>query len=374
MLLMVSTVGTSLLTSAAQGRKNLSELLIETANFKEEDLKPEHKKELKDLGEEVRQKLRCSSVKEARRLSAELNGIFGYYGSRKPEETHIHYLISTDTFQGKLTADLVKEYLYGMGVRTVEIFTPRGLSTANTRSFSNGIKEIVKWCYEVVNGYRERGYRVVFNLVGSFKSLQGFMNTLGMFYADEVIYIFEASSADLIRIPRFPIRIEVERMLLEKAGLFAMLEKGYIASQEEAEGIPEIYLDRDENGDVTLSEWGLVVWNENKKEILGSVTLDNLEFPGLKYENSFIKDFEKIEDKRQRADIVSTLAQVSVIYKEKGLAALRDHKGLRYENYKGQYERIGHFRVNRGWRVSCEQRNGELRLRHVGPHDVNENP
>jgi hypothetical protein len=31
------------------------------------------------------------------------------------------------------------------------------------------------------------------------------MNTLGMFYADEVIYIFEAKTADLIRIPRLPI-------------------------------------------------------------------------------------------------------------------------------------------------------------------------
>ena len=50
-------------------------------------------------------------------------------------------------------------------------------------------------------------------------------------------------------------------------------------------------------------------------------------------------------DKTRRADIISTLAQVAVIYQEKGLAGLREHTGLLYDNYQGLKEKIGHFRL-----------------------------
>lgn len=376
LLFIVSTVGTSLLSNAIKSKpKDVGHILNETANLKEEELKPEYKKVLLDLKEEVQQKLlSASSTQEARRLSAELNGILGYYDNQKPDVNDIHYLISTDTFQGRLTAQLVKEYLHQQGVKMVEIFTPSGLSTANTQSFSRGIKEIIKWCDETVEGFRGRGYRVVFNLVGGFKSLQGFMNTLGMFYADEIIYIFEASTADLIRIPRLPVRMEIESVLREKASLFAMMEKGYIAKPNEVTDVPEIYLDKDDDGYATLSEWGLLVWNENKKEILGAFSLEDLEFPGLRYENSFLKDFDKISEKKRRADIISTLAEVSVIYRKKGVAGLKSHGGLQYANYAGRNDGMAHFRLNLGWRVSCIEKDGCLFLSHVGPHDINENP
>jgi len=137
--------------------------------------------------------------------------------------------------------------------------------------------------------------------------------------------------------------------------------------------IPEIYLDCDEIGSCTLSEWGLLVWEENKRSILEATPL--LDFEGLIYEKSFVKDFERLE-KTRRADVLATLAQVALIFKENGLAGLREHSGLQYKNYQGFGDKeIGHFRLNQDWRVSCRAEGAVLRLRHVGPHDyVNDNP
>jgi len=376
--LIVSTVGTSLLSNVARAKgKETEYVLRDTANLKDNEISKEQKAVIVQLAQEASKKLEISTPQESRRMSAELNGIWGYYYSnatKKSRGQDFHFLISTDTFQGKLTAEMLKEYLRSKEFNVLDIFTPPGLSTADSHSFSNGIKQIVKWCQEVITEYRRQGYFVVFNLVGSFKSLQGFMNTLGMFYADEIIYIFEAETADLILIPRLPIKMELQPILKEKAKIFALMAENYIAFREELTGIPEIYLDMDEQGFATLSEWGFLVWNENKKEILGSLPLNQFNFKGLKYEKSFEKDFEKI-DQNRRADIISTLAQAAVIYQEKGLTGLREHGGLQYSDYQGLKEKIGHFRLDQDWRVSCKEENRILFLRHVGPHDyVNNNP
>ncbi|NMB40532.1 MAG: putative CRISPR-associated protein [Firmicutes bacterium] len=376
--LIVSTVGTSLLSHMARekGRK-AEQILRDTANLESHQINEDEKEVISQLAKDVSKKLESSSPQETRRMSAELNGIWGYCFdvSQGNQAKDLHCLVSTDTFQGKLTADLLQKYLRSKEFQVLNVFTPQGLNTADNQSFSKGIKQIVKWCHKVIAGYCREGYFIVFNLVGSFKSLQGFMNTLGMFYADEILYIFEAKTADLVRIPRLPIKIESQPILEEKAKVFALMAENHIASREEVRGIPEIYLDIDEEGFATLSEWGLLIWNENEKEILGSLPLDKFNFEGFNYENSFEKDFGKL-NKTRRANIVSTLARVAVIYQEKGLAGLRDHTGLRYSDYQGLKERkVGHFRLDQDWRISCSENEGVLYLRHVGSHDyVNNNP
>ncbi|MBE3588402.1 MAG: hypothetical protein IMW93_07600 [Thermoanaerobacteraceae bacterium] len=74
------------------------------------------------------------------------------------------------------------------------------------------------------------------------------------------------------------------------------------------------------------------------------------------------------------ADIQTTLAKVSLLFREQGLAGLRKDGSLQYKDYEGSPGNIGHFRLNLGWRVSCLPEGNILRLRHVGPHDVNKNP
>ena len=81
------------------------------------------------------------------------------------------------------------------------------LNTSSLEEFRLGIDELIKWCVGTLPGYRASGYKIVFNLVGGFKALHGYMQTLGMFYADETVYIFE-TSRELLSIPRMPVDLE----------------------------------------------------------------------------------------------------------------------------------------------------------------------
>ncbi|HHW44416.1 MAG TPA: CRISPR-associated protein [Desulfotomaculum sp.] len=376
--LIVSTVGTSLLTNYVNRQKNqdLSLLFRDTANAGEKELTSHQRDVIDEIIGKVGAELWNATHGELPQLSAELRGLLGYYGrdfySRTAGMDH-HVLVSTDTYQGREAARLLADHLERLGFNSVEILIPPGLSTRDCSSFTAGVNEVVKWCEQTLAGYRQHRYHIVFNLVGGFKSLQGYMNTLGMFYADEIIYIFEAPSADLIRIPRLPVVLDEIPVLQEKAVLFALMENGYLAQEEEVKGIPEIYLDFDGEGSYTLSTWGLLMWERHKQKILGSDQL--LPFPALVYERSFEKDFLDITDKARRADIQTTLAKVSLLFREQGLAGLRKDGGLLYETYEGRPGNIGHFRLNQDWRVSCRSEGSILRLRHVGPHDyVNGNP
>lgn len=379
--LIVSTVGTSLLTnySNRQNDRLLSQLLRDTANAGEKELTEEQKGAIDNAADAVEDLLQKAIPAELPSLSAELNGLYSYYGrdfwSGFPS-LDCHVLIATDTYQGRKAASLLEGHLKNAGIKSVEIFVPRGLSTRDCSSFTAGVNEIIAWCEDTLPGYRQSRYRVVFNLVGGFKSLQGYMNTLGMFYADEIVYIFEAPTADLIRIPRLPVTMDDIPVLRQKAALFALMENGYLAGKREVAGVPEIYLESDQEGSYTLSTWGLLVWKRNKQKILSG---DLLEFPSLVYERSFLRDYRSIVDNAFRADIQTALAKVFLIYRERGLEGLRRDGGLLYEDYENQRDssgrKIGHFRLNRGRRVSCVPDGKFLILRRVGEHDdVNKNP
>ena len=377
--LIISTVGTSLLTNFAARHLGGEAVILlrDTANYRERELTVEKRNDIDTIATKVKVQLKSAAIEELRRLSAELNGIYTYYGQEVYSSGHLkadhHVLIATDTYQALQTARLVDDQLRRTGFNSIEIMAPQGLSARDCGSFTNGVNEIVRWCELTLPGYRQQQYHIVFNLIGGFKSLQGYMNTLGMFYADEIIYIFEAPSAGLIRIPRLPVVMDEVPVLYEKAVLFALIENGYLAGSDEVKGVPEIYLYYDHEERCTLSTWGLLIWERNKRNILGGDQL--FHFPALVYEKSFEKDFQSITDKDRRANIQNTLAKVSLLFQEQGLAGLRRHGGLEYENYKGlPKEGLGHFRLDRGWRVSCVPDSQVLRLRHVGLHDVNENP
>lgn len=364
--LIVSTLGTSLLLNLASEEK-LKTMLRQTANYKDHEFNREQQKKIEDLKKLITYELNKANVNQIRRLSAELNGIYGYYGSNIQKDQinrDVHWFLSSDTFQGNITAGLIEGHLRQQGFREVYCLTPRNFDTKNTDNFSGGIKEIAKWCEDNIQTYRDNNYHVVFNLVGGFKSVQGYLNTLGMFYADEIIYIFE-SAAELIRIPRLPVTLNEIPVMREKTALFALMANSYLAVKEEAAGITELLLDCDDEV-YTLSLWGLLLWNKHKQNILGDSEL--LSYPGLIPEKGFVKEFNGIKDKIKKAHVLEKLAKASVIYSDRGLEGLRADGGLLYENYKGE-DNIGHFRLDQDWRVSCRWRGSNLILRHLGPHD-----
>lgn len=267
--LMISTCGTSLLSNGAD--KNTQCLLRDTANFVEEALSPEQKKVVDARIVECKSTLETADFALTKKLSAELNGVYGYYQDRLPGNNQDqHFLIHTDTYLGVRTAEILQEFLQTRNLYvTKQTFSK--LRTDTLENFQGSITELIKWCEETLPGYRNSKYRIVFNLTGGFKSIQGWMQTLGMFYADEIVYIFE-SGQELLRIPRIPVAIDegVSKVIEQHLGLFRRLAApSGTCKIGELEGIPEVFyfLLGDE---AELSPWGKLVWERSRNAIYGS--------------------------------------------------------------------------------------------------------
>lgn len=381
--LVVSTVGTSLLTYCLDPAENpvWRKRLTDTANYTSSEIEGDDElyQMLLTLHDRAQERLSAESVQFIRRASAELNGIYGIYdGQIDRGRDDLHFLIATDTEQGRLCAELAQWHLrQNCGFKSVDIYRPAGLSTRNTASFSAGIKALIGWCEENLPGFQDAGYRIIFNLTGSFKSLQGYLNTIGMFYADEMVYIFEGQSGELIRIPRLPVRIDDDRIRACASGialLAAEVAARYPAPLVQQWGVPESFIDEYSDG-VAISTWGKLIWNRVKDKIL----TDLLPFPRLEYSSDFQKEFKAASDKN-RIQWLQTLAKVSALLEisNGNIALLKTDGGLQYDNYVNRRtansEPIGHFRLNQAERVSCVAAGGKLRLRHIGAHDVNNNP
>jgi len=361
----ISTVGTSLLTNQIN-RSNLEEKdwysqLRDTANSTLEKTPKDVLKIIETLKVRAIKKLEQSSTAQIRSASAELNGIYGLYQEQlELSRQDMHWLVATDTAQGKETAEIVELFLQTRGI-TVQIYTPKGLSTTTTRCFSDGIDELLTQLDPMTSGYD----RVCFNLVGGFKSLQAYLNTIGMFYADEIIYIFEGVNSEVITIPRLPIKID-ESVIEPYKVQFALMAAGAEVSRSQLPGIQEALIFRVDE-EVTLSNWGKLIWNQSKSKILSG---ELLMFPRIQYQQSFIRDYEGIRNEGERVKLQETLAKVAyLLEKSRGdRSALTGDGGVQLETYKNTV--IEHFRVTLSLRVSYQAVDGgNLSLRYYGTHD-----
>ncbi|MBP0003563.1 MAG: putative CRISPR-associated protein [Cyanobacteria bacterium SBC] len=369
----LSTIGTSLLTNqidrANADEKNWYAKLRDSANVAQDALTPEVSQIIETLSDRAKKVLRESDVSKVRKASAELNGIYGIYGNDLSKaKIDAHWLIATDTAQGLKTAEVVQEFLNSKEI-AVQIYTPENLSTASTEVFSEGIDDLLEWLESIVPGYKEANAQICFNLVGGFKSLQAYLNTIGMFYADEIVYIFESPNAELIKIPRLPLQFDTSGIAPSQ---FALMSAGAWLKVSEIDNPREALLYQVEN-EVTLSNWGRLIWNQCKSEFLSQ---DLLSFPRLIYQDSFMSDYQDIREVKERVKLQETLAKVSyLLSKYNGdTAPLKQDGGVLYEVYKNKGS-IAHFRVTQGIRVSCTSKDGQLTLRRYGKEPVvNTNP
>jgi putative CRISPR-associated protein (TIGR02619 family) len=372
----ISTIGTSLLTQqidrANTNEKDWYNLLRDSANLKQDSISPQVYKIILTLKERAMQQLKTVKIEQIRLASAELNGIYGIYNNNlNLAKEDIHFLITTDTLQGLITAQIVESFLREQGVYNITIFRPLGLSTANTENFSLGIDELLVWLEDTIPPLKQQGYLINFNLVGGFKSLQGYLNTIGMFYADEISYIFEGNNSELITIPRLPITIDIAQIKPHTLNL-ALLDAGAELNPLQVKDIPESMI-AEIDGKITISTWGQLIWNQVKAKLLSKEILN---FPRLVYQDTFKRDYNQIKESRERIKLQETLAKVSYLLEQnKGdTSVLKQDGGLQYDKYTNK-SNIEHFRVNQGIRVSCHSEQGQLILYRYGKEpDINKNP
>lgn len=263
--LMISTCGTSLLTNGAE--PSLAKLLRDSANWRQQDFDAAQRQAVDSRIATVRAKLLQSNISAIREMSAEFNGLLGYYEDRLDGRSQDrHCLLHTATYQGEAVAEILERCLRSHNLNVSRQTFP-DLRTDAIENFHNGITELIKWCEDTLPGYRNHQYHIVFNLTGGFKGIQGWMQTLGMFYADEIVYIFEGSQ--LLRIPRVPVAIDqgarqtVERHL-ETFRRLAV--PGATCHAKDVRDIPEIFFHFLDN-QVWLSPWGQLVWERSRRDI-----------------------------------------------------------------------------------------------------------
>ncbi len=368
----ISTIGTSLLTNqinrADPNEKDWYSQLRDTANLSNELIQKEYSKVLtiiQTLESRALFNLSTSEISEIRVSSAELNGIYGLYQEQLSKGIQdIHWLIATDTAQGRATAAIVENFLKIQSLKNVNTYIVPGLTMASTSSFADGIDNLIAWMQTSIPAYKENNYKIYFNLVGGFKSLQGYLNTIGMFYADEIIYIFEGKQSELITIPRLPVTVDLKVIKPFKVQMALMDAGAELSINDDVKGITEALIYICEN-DVTLSSWGRLIWGECKKDLL---TQELLQFPRLKYKDSFKEDYKAISQKHERVKLQETLAEVSsLLIKSNGMTNTLQGGALQYTRYKNSHK-IDHFRVDLSQRISCEALGGELVLRYYGSH------
>ena len=267
--LIVSTCGTSLLTNGADG--DMRRLLIAHANAKEQDIDDADRCEIDSWVAERRELLREATADTAARLSAELNGLLAYQNAvvAIPDAPpNRYYLVVTDTYLGKAASECIDDWLHSrFGQRAVTI-TAGGLNTSDVADFRAALAEIAKRLDEELSEWRERQYRVVFNLTGGFKSVNGFMQAVGMLFADECFYLFEGSR-ELMRVPRLPIRLDARQAFEDNLRPVRRMANGEEVRRDECGTLPETFLFEVPGDPVQLSEWGTAFWTVVRPEIYG---------------------------------------------------------------------------------------------------------
>ena len=318
-----------------------------------------------------------NNITRIRWMSAELNGLYALYdGQIGLARQDMQLIVSNDTALGRLCADLIAEYLRGHGL-PVQTMIPTGLTTATSAAFEAGIKSLIVECDKLLPSYHDEGYSVVFNLVGGFKALQGYLNTIGMFYADEMLYLFEGSTAAPMYIPRLPIKIDLDALTPYAVPLAMMAEAPTTVPLSHLGALQRTLYDTNDQENAEISQWGQLVWNQARGDLLSGSLLP---FPLLRYETGFINDYKRTLNPTHRARLQSQLASVAAVLGDHhgNAAALKGRGGIEYDNYTSKQmngKHIGHFRVSDGVRVSCIADGGGLTLRHFGEHDyVNKNP
>jgi putative CRISPR-associated protein (TIGR02619 family) len=287
--LILSTCGTSLLTNLVPTQRDL---IYRHANIRNPDEIPDNERKILQtlVTTTLPERLRRSSLEEQARLSAEINGIFRYYDGCLCFDTgpDIHWLVTTDTWLGEATGRAVGDVLEKQG-HQVEVKRIPDLRTNSLEGFRLGMSELVRMCAQEIKGMRDGHYRIIFNLTGGFKSVQGFMQALGMLYADESIYVFEGTS-ELLRLPRLPISMDALNLAKIHERIFRRYAAGLPISNEDVENIPDpllMFID----GEVTLSLWGEAVWKEVGSEILCKGLLPPIDAK-LRYGDGFEKTLQ----------------------------------------------------------------------------------
>ncbi len=320
--LIITPVGTSLITNlcTSDERKQLSEI----ANLAQDELMANDLKLIEQKIEQAENLLQENNESKISKASAELNAILKILAATGQHPDTAFILIGTDTWQARQCSKLIHNYL-NHKFKKITTYIPDGFTVNTKESFVEGISDMLVWTDQHLRQYKQSGYRIIFSLTAGFKSMIGYLTTIGMLFADHIYYIFETGK-ELLEIPRLPVEIKskvFEKYAVQIARIYAGDE---LTLASDMQGIDDIILKKDGNY-VQLSQWGILIWNHLKRSILGKQLYT---FPYLVYSEKFINTFEEIKSIDEKLEIQEALAMLSCKITNKNVMQKLVHQTKQY--------------------------------------------
>lgn len=344
--LIISTCGTSILSNGAP--ETTRKLLISHANARTlndipETARPAIEAHVKN---QLASFIAAPDLAALRKQSAELNGIISLYSGVLQGKQDEHILLTTDTWLGEQGASAIASILQSKGFTASNVKRVPGLRTDSVEDFRAAMSDVVKWAVETLPGYKAQGYEVIFNLVGGFKAVQGFMQTLGTLHADRCVYLFEGTS-DLITLPRLPLKMDSESWVRENLSAFRRMNKNLPVLVKNVRNVPELFLFTID-GEATLSEWGQLVWSE-AMDAMYKVEVHPSPSAKLVFGPDFLRSVSKLDI----PDVVRINRKVDdlVLYLEKG----NNPPSLDFKEIKGVAIKGATFEID-AWRDGAAKR------------------
>ncbi|MCK4176168.1 putative CRISPR-associated protein [Aciditerrimonas ferrireducens] len=268
-VLVVSTVGTSILTNAADDDE-LREFIKRNANVRT-FVGDEDRASLEAIKTQVQAelgKVDPTDQHQVGRLSAELK-VLSLWRRTEPARRHRHLLLATDTALGQLAAACVRDALETLLGIKAEVEQIGGLQVAS----SNGLREALPGLMKAIDDRRDEQTAVVFNLAGSFKSVSGFLQQAAALWSAEVLYSFETAD-ELVRIPTLPLDMALGDVALQSLRRAEILPEGIPTSEVEGlAGASVLFTEADE-GRMLPSDWGRLLWVRQATQIYRARLLD----------------------------------------------------------------------------------------------------
>ncbi|MGB5156449.1 putative CRISPR-associated protein [Desulfobacterium sp. N47] len=177
-------------------------------------------------------------------------------------------LISSDTIDGKLCAESVRDFLVEnklISEPSIKIKEIVGLqATDGSRFQKEGLKNLLNYLVSLEH------QDIIFNPTGGYKSIVPYLALMGMLFNKPVKYIHE-NSEDILTLTGVPIILDDDLILRIENKLQRIEDETSIPMKEWQEGID--YNDRRfdcfvevDNGQITMSGIGLLFWERFKKD------------------------------------------------------------------------------------------------------------
>jgi len=331
------------------------------SNAKEDEIDGKFLKTVKKVKDKLKEKIINFDEDELKKLSAELNALVTFYNNQFDNQD-FHLLLHTDTYLGSLTAEILEHFLQSKSLQ-VNRFLAKDLNTNSTEEFEISLSEIIKELSQTIEGYRDSGYEIIFNLTGGFKGSNSFLQTMASLYADKSIYIFETGK-ELLIIPRLPIKID-EEFFEKNINIFRTLELGMNIDKTLLDALPKSVVNKI-GDEFAISPWGEMAWQKYKLDIYKKELIKPIS-KKIIYSKEFKKDFEKLNP------IEKLQINKSIDNLEKYIVFGENLKSFKYHPLEGkEKEKYSHefysFDGNDSRRCYCNEKDGKKILEKIGPH------